>query len=172
MNFLANRTRTLYNSRSDPSAWITEETATGNPYGDGWDLLWLGSCANPPGSADSQFFPGEDGSQQHWVWYVRGGMLCNWAVAITRAGAKSLFAWLQDTDTHVDEAMSEWCVHSDCIAVWPTLFGSFQSPGTRTESDNDPSRLVEDEIKEYKTPGIVHSATVDVLQKLGQQFQF
>lgn len=54
---------------------VALDQRTLNPYGDEWDLLWLGNCATPAGPEDSQTFSGEDG-QLYWVFRTYGGMAC------------------------------------------------------------------------------------------------
>lgn len=126
---LAERTRTMSNARHDQSEWITDDTPTSNPYGNDWDLLWLGPCANPPGPEGSPTFPGESGSQPHWVYYASGGMACTWGYAVTQKSARALMGYMVDVDRAVEEAMSSFCDHNDCILVWPGLIGSHKAAG-------------------------------------------
>ena len=69
LRMFANISRVLTNARYDPIS-----SPTSNPYGLEWDILWLGPCATPQDPEDAHFFPGENGSQQHWVWKAKGGM--------------------------------------------------------------------------------------------------
>ena len=171
MLLLAEKTHELGGSHHDPSKSITANPLDTNPYGNDWDMLWLGSCANPPGPPDAKTFPGEQGTQTHWVFYAHGGICCNWAYAVTRATAKSLAAYLQDLDEPTDYAMSKWCGPNNCVVVWPELFGSFRPPGgPRKGSDNDAGRAAETEdLEKGWTRNIVNSATVDVVEKFGRK---
>lgn len=167
MQHLANSSRTLGNGGLDPSEWMTSTTPTDNPYGNGWDMLWLGPCINPPAPPDSQLFPGEDGSQAHWVYYAREALGCSWGYAVTRQSAIALFAWLQDLDGSVDYAMSRWCGRNRCIVVWPELIGCHRpAGGPRRGSDNTPLQEDEDREKGW-TRNIMHSTIVEVLDKFG-----
>ena len=172
MRLLADKTNVLANKASDSFAPTLNKTLPTSPYGSAWDLLWVGACANPPGPPDAEFFPGEEEeAPAHWVYYAHGGLCCTWGYAVTRESAKSLLAWLQDLNEPIDYAMSRWCGVHNCIVVSPELIGSYNSPGgKRKGSDNDPDRAVEvEELEKGWTRNIAHSATVDVLEKLGHK---
>lgn len=168
MQQFANRSRTLGNARHDPSDWITSDTPTNNPYGEEWDILWLGPCLNPPGPPDSQIFPGEDGQQAHWVYYAPGYLECTWGYAITQKSARKLLGWLLDVSAPVDVAMSQYCEYNPCIVVWPELIGSYRPAGGNAKgSDNRPDSEQGEVLEKGWTRNVVHSATVEVLEKYG-----
>ena len=171
MALFANSTRKLSNTRHEVSQWITGDSPTSNPYGNDWDLLWLGACANPPGPADSQMFPGENGAPAHWVYYAQGGMACTWGYAVTQAGARSLMAFMTDVDNAVDFAMSQYCGRHDCIIVWPELIGNHRPAGGfvgGVDKDTDIGHGGQGEYrKEGSTGNVVNSAIMAALEQWG-----
>ncbi|KAL8731790.1 MAG: hypothetical protein Q9166_003237 [cf. Caloplaca sp. 2 TL-2023] len=93
LQVFANRSRSLSNVGRNESLWIASDTPTHNPYGDDWDLLWLGNCANPPAPSDAKTFPSE-GDQIYCVFPVSGGMSCLYGYAVTLESAKTYMSWL------------------------------------------------------------------------------
>ena len=171
LGFFANKTRTLGNARHEVSEWINGDTLISNPYGNDWDLLWLGPCANPQGPSDAELFPGENGSQSHWVYYARGGMACTWGYAVTQKSARALMGFLSDVDKAVDEAMSQYCGQGDCIVVWPELIGSHRPAGGLVGGINKDSDTGHEGLGEYREEGstgnVVNSAILAALDKWG-----
>ncbi|KAL9591958.1 MAG: hypothetical protein Q9179_007201 [Wetmoreana sp. 5 TL-2023] len=168
---LAHRTRTLSNAGRNESLWITSKTPTQSPYGDDWDLLWLGNCAVPPAPDDAQTFPGEgqgDSSQMHYVFPVRGGMSCLYGYAINYKSARTLLGWLIDVDEPTDFAISKYCERYRCIAVWPELIGSHKPAGSHAK-DSSISDTDNGWREKGVTRNIVHSAILDMLEKVGHQ---
>ncbi|KAL9026022.1 MAG: hypothetical protein Q9180_007553 [Flavoplaca navasiana] len=162
----ANRTRTLSNNGRNESLWITSETATHSPYGDDWDLLYLGSCANPPAPDNSPTFPGE-GGQAHWVFPVNGGMSCLYGYAINARSARTLMGWLLDVRDPTDFAVSSYCGHFRCIAVWPELIGTHKPAGPQTKDSSIQSTDNGGFREKGETRNIVHSAILDMLARFG-----
>ncbi|KAL8798348.1 MAG: hypothetical protein Q9182_006736 [Xanthomendoza sp. 2 TL-2023] len=164
----ANKTRALGNAGRNESLWTTSETPTHSPYGDDWDLLWLGSCATPPAPPETATFPGE-GEQDHYVFSAGGGMSCLYGYAITHESAKTLMGWLLDVDEPTDFAISQYCEHFRCVAVWPQLIGEHKPMGPRTKD----SSIKEGDDGSFREKGetsrIVHSAILDMLEKVGHK---
>ncbi|KAL8688519.1 MAG: hypothetical protein Q9224_004862 [Gallowayella concinna] len=164
----ANKTRALSNAGRNESLWTTSDTPTHSPYGDDWDLLWLGNCATPPAPPEIQPFPGE-GEQAHYVFPARGGMSCLYGYAITSKSAKTLMGWLLDLDEPTDFAISQYCEHFRCVAVWPQLIGEHKPMGPRRKD----SSIKEGDDGSFREKGetsrIVHSAILDMLEKLGHK---
>ncbi|KAL8811757.1 MAG: hypothetical protein Q9200_001556 [Gallowayella weberi] len=168
LEIFANKTRAHGNAGRNESLWTTSETPTHSPYGDDWDLLWLGSCATPPAPPETAIFPGE-GDQDHYVFSAGGGMSCLYGYAITHESAKTLMGWLLDVDEPTDFAISQYCEHFQCVAVWPQLIGEHKPMGPRTKD----SSIKEGDDGSFRekgeTSGIVHSAILDMLEKVGHK---
>ena len=138
---------------------------THSPYGDAWDLLWLGECATPPGPPDSQTFPGV-GEQAHWVFRTSGGMACLYGYAVTQRSARMLMGWLLDVDEATDFAVGKFCSNHRCITVWPELIGSHKSAGPRNR-DSSISNQTGEARKKGETRNIANSAILDMLNRIG-----
>ena len=155
----------------NPSSQNQSTEAFKGPYGSNWDILWLGSCANPPAGPDAQTFV-DTGGQHHYLFYVRGGMACTWAYAVTHKSAKMLLGWLQDINAPTDFHMSRFCKTHECVAVWPELFATHRPAGALWKGtdihDQDLEREKQDEVREVgETPHVLHSSTLEVLEKYG-----
>ncbi|KAL8828218.1 MAG: hypothetical protein Q9170_006697 [Blastenia crenularia] len=168
LQYFANCSRDLSNAGRNESHWVTSETITHNPYGDDWDVLWVGSCANPPAPENHRIFPGE-GEQTHYVFAADGGMACCFGYAINYKSARSLLGWLLDLDEPVDFALSSYCGNHRCITVWPELIGSNRPPGS-TSRDSDMGRSDDGTLREKgSTRNIVHSAILNMMERLGRR---
>lgn len=169
--------------QSAPSSPSGAATNPG-PYGDNWDLLWLGTCLTPQGPSEVQTFPGQ-GSEWpnlvHMVFRAHGGLGCTFGYALNRRSAISLLGWLLDVDDTTDFTISKWCEHHDCITVWPHLIGSHGYVG-RKGRDSDIWHSAEpkekelarveagDEVREQgETWNIAHSAILEVMEKVGNK---
>lgn len=84
--------------------------------------------------------------------------------------------YMVDIDRAVDEAMSSFCDHSDCIVVWPELIGSHKPAGSLTgdrykDSDTGNSNPNPSEQGEYREKGtsghVVNSAILAALERWG-----
>lgn len=137
-----------------------------SPYGDDWDLLWLGNCNTPPVPPESQTFSGIDG-QLHWVFRARGGMACVYGYAITQSAAKLLVNWLLDHNLAPDMAISEFCEHYVCITVWPELIGSRKTARARSR-DSSISHQTHEFKDKGETRNIRNSAILDTWSRVGR----
>ncbi len=157
LHTFAGKTRILGN--------VALDQRTHSPYGDEWDLLWLGNCATPPGPRDSQTFSGEDG-QVHFVFRAYGGMACVYGYAVTQSAARMLMGWLFDLDLAPDMAISKFCEHHVCITIWPELIGEHKSAGPRFRDSS-----ISDHTGEFRQKGetrnIRNSAILDMLSRVG-----
>lgn len=171
LGMLANKTRTLGNSRHEASERLAGDTPTNNPYGNDWDVLWLGPCANPPGPPDAEKFAGENGSPMHWVFYAKGGMACTWGYAVTQKSARALMGFMVDVDKAVDLSMSQFCETHDCIVVWPELIGNHKPAGGMVggiNKDSDIGHAGQGEYREQGSSGsVVNSAIMAAMEKWG-----
>ena len=162
----ANRTRQLGNASRDSSKQITKATPTQSPYGDDWDILWIGACAWPPAPAESFSFQGA-GNRNYLVFRARGGMACTWGYAINSKSAKTLLAWLLDINEPVDFHMGKYCERNNCVSVWPPLIGAHIAAGPQRK-DSD-IRTTPSQVREKgETMFILSSAILDMQQKLGR----
>lgn len=143
---------------------VGSEPSTGSPYGDYWDLLWIGPCFNPPlqPGSRSQIFVSEYG-QSHYVYPIEGTAAGTTGYAVTAKSARTLFGFLQDAKVPIDIDMEEYCRHRECRLVWPQLISS-RSYGRDSEIRK------EDKFEEIADPNqgtwnIKNSAIVDMLVK-------
>lgn len=161
----ANKTRELGNASRDSSNQITDATPTQSPYGDDWDILWIGACAWPPAPADSLSFQGA-GGRNYLVFWARGGMACTWGYAINSRSAKKLLAWLLDINEAVDFHMGKYCERNNCVSIWPPLIGSHIPAGPQRK-DSDIRNTPTEAREKGETMFISNSAILDMEQKLG-----
>ncbi len=86
--------------------------------------------------------------------------------------------YMVDVDRAVDEVMSSFCDHNDCILVWPGLIGSHKPAGSLAEDRNkdsdtgnanpNPNPAAQGEYREKGTSGhIVNSAILAALELWG-----
>lgn len=166
----ADSARALSNAGRNESLWITPDTPTHSPYGDDWDILWLGSCANPPAPANTKTFPG-DGGHTFYVFAADGGMACTFAYAVNHRSARTLMGFLLDLDEPMDFALSSYCGRYRCIVVWPQLIGEHKPAGSFAKDSN--MRASDDGFRaEGNTRNIVHSAILDMLRRFGRKEPF
>ena len=166
----ANKSRELGNARRNPSERISSETPTQSPYGDDWDILWIGACAWPPAPADSGLFPGA-GDRTYYVFWAHGGMACTWGYAINSRSATTLLAWLLDINEAVDFSMGKYCERYNCVSIWPPLIGAHVAAGP-SRKDSDIRDIPPEARERGKTTGIMNSAILAMQEKLGRKVPF
>ena len=162
----ANKTRELGNARRDPSKHLTATTPTQSPYGDDWDILWIGACAWPQDPPESVSFQ-SPGDKTYLVFWARGGMACTWGYAINSKSAKTLLAWLLDINEPVDFHMGKYCERNNCVSVWPPLIGAHTAAGSQRK-DSDIRDTASEAREKGETLFIEHSAILDTQRKLGR----
>lgn len=119
------------------------------PYGDNWDLLWIGHCgmvsegnsrvyafndSTAPLAAHEYSFTVRPSSNQHpngtrTVFEV-GVSVCAWGYAITNKGAKKLIKLLETAERPIDVKMWQLCGSQDtltCIGVYPQVISGAPS---------------------------------------------
>ena len=128
-----------------------------SPYGDGWDLIWLGHCGSIPSAGDDRRFLmkndptvtplnhrtnfGEipdmspyDNSTR--IMYHSAGGTCTYSYALSYHGAQKLLKWLS-MDIYsgpVDFGLYEMCWNKErgfkCIGVFPQIVGDHKPAGS------------------------------------------
>ena len=134
-----------------------------SPYGDGWDLMWLGHCASIPVEGDNRRFltfndptvtPPErrqnygsipDMSQYDnstRLLYRALGGTCTYGYALSRHGAQKLLKYMsmdlysQPMDFGLDEMCRKPERGMNCIGLFPQIISDHKPPG-RQDRDSD-----------------------------------
>ncbi|KAL8928119.1 MAG: hypothetical protein Q9172_001029 [Xanthocarpia lactea] len=183
------------------SQWLLN-TASGatphSPYGDGWDLLWLGHCALAPIKDDPRrvllendpsttpfthrFNLGDIPDMQRYdnttrIVYATDGGTCLYAYALSYRGAQKILFHLSMSYFHrpVDFGIHDMCNdHSRafrCIGVFPQLVDSHRGAGSSLK-DSDISKGDEVDRKKGFSYNIVRSTRLNVEHLIdGQESQ-
>ena len=141
---------------------ITESAKTHSPYGDGWDVLWVGLCRDELAKDDPQLFiinedpsvPNfanlrakdephlkEHGEHSRLV-HMAGGPVCSFGYAVSNKGARKLLYALSVKELRgiFDNALSWWCTdHSqdaNCIVAQPTYFFHHRPAGKANKASD------------------------------------
>ncbi|KAF2677968.1 glycosyltransferase family 25 protein [Lentithecium fluviatile CBS 122367] len=172
-----------------------ESNSTASPYGDGWDILWLGHCGlRNRENIDQRYYVIRDDPtavpQSLWsfarrmpnltpkalngtynrVIYEPTRGLCTWGYAISLRGARRL---LQDQELEEalpsDRALNRLCTRvkgAKCLAPYPPLVGTHKAAG-RTGKDSD--RVDQSgKVREVGETGqIIFSVKLNLKQLLG-----
>jgi hypothetical protein len=175
------------------SQFVTD-TPTGSnphsPYGDDWDLIWLGHCgtdimpederrfvitnddtvAPPPRRFNVATFPdmaaeGYDNSTR--VVFRAQRALCLYAYALSYRGARKL---LRDQSLltefkPIDIGIGDWCQNNPdvkCIAVFPQIIDTHKAAGRLSRDSDIGQYSVEETRQQGFTFNIVHSARLNV----------
>lgn len=139
----------------------------GSPYGDDWDLLWLGHCGmsneakanqtyyvqeNDPTSTPKQhrigwtpnLSPFSDlPESSRYIFETGFGARCTAAYALSQRGARRLLyhQTLGRRATTSDRAVNRLCggfMAARCLTSWPAIVGSFRPAGPKSrDSDRD-----------------------------------
>jgi hypothetical protein len=155
------------------------ESTTNSPYGDDWDVLWVGHCHDVPNEANTTRVEYYDPttvsveymrinqSQKDWlanftdhtrIVQYGDAPICSYAYAVSYRGARKLL-WelsVKHLTGLFDNALARWCRdrpnQGKCVAVYPTLLWPHEARGGRGKnSDNNPNR-----------PGIETSQTLNI----------
>lgn len=158
-------------------------TTPESPYGDGWDMLWLGHCGStfapdtrryviendptvpPPNHRQVNKAPDFDGfgyDNSTRVIYIAGGGLCTQSYALSLRGAQKILQHYTTTlsfhpiDLSLHNLCKEHILGFNCVAAFPQLWGSHRTVGN-TNRDSDIAKMGKGSIREKATTGnIVH----------------
>jgi len=166
-------------------------TTPHSPYGDDWDLLWLGHCASQPSDDDDRRFlmkndptttppnhrvnfgnipdmtPYDDTTR---IMYFTKGSTCTYAYALSHHGAQKVLKYLS-MDVYakpVDFGLHDMCAKRDwgfkCIGVFPQLVGDHKPPGgAAKDSDIGSSGDGEENVRKVGfSYNIVRSSRINV----------
>jgi hypothetical protein len=133
----------------------TTSDRTHSPYGDGWDLLWLGHCHDTIDEQDTRTYviqndptvPAVDQLQinnpellHRWpdhsrIVHVVGKPICTFGYAISYEGAQKILYALSVKELRglFDNALSWWCTGKDqgarCLDAHPAYFVQHRAAG-------------------------------------------
>lgn len=196
--------RLLINTKKkpvDPSPTVVPqvEEAPHSPYGDGWDMLWIGHCASeivegdtrrlviendpavtPPkhrtswGAAPNMTELGYDNHTR--IVYESQAGVCMYAYALSLEGAKKALYYMSLSPFRmaVDMGFHDLCklphLNFTCISIYPTLVDSHKAAGNRTK-DSDIGVIDEKEAVREKgfTWNIVRSVRINMESLLGMK---
>lgn len=178
--------------------WISStprDSVPASPYGDDWDMLWLGHCGSsfgktgtprfviendptvpPPWHRSNNNVPdfaaaGYDNSTR--VVYVAGGGLCLQSYALSLRGARKVLAHLTTALNFkpIDHGLHFMChdgsLDFKCVAVFPQLWGSHRAAGYMSRDSDISSPGAKGEIRDRgMTFNIVHSVRLNAQQIL------
>jgi len=141
---------------------MTESTKTHSPYGDGWDVLWVGLCLDGLAKDDPRLYIIHDdpsvpnfanlqasrephltefGEHSRLV-HMAGAPICSFAYAVSHKGAQKLLYGLSVKELRgiFDNALSWWCTdHSQdarCIVAQPTYFFHHRPAGKANKASD------------------------------------
>ncbi|KAL8904847.1 MAG: hypothetical protein Q9207_003007 [Kuettlingeria erythrocarpa] len=173
------------------SQWLLNTpsgTTPHSPYGDDWDLLWLGHCALAPIETDPRrvlfendpsttpfshrFNLGKIPDMSHYdnttrIMYASDGGTCLYAYALSYRGAQKILFHLSMSYYHrpVDFGIHDMCNdHSRnfrCIGVFPQMVDSHRGAGSSSK-DSDISHGQEQDRKKGFSYNIVRSTRLNV----------
>lgn len=167
-----------------------------SPYGNDWDLLWLGHCGSsfrddtphylmendptvpPAHHRPKQTTPdlaaaGYDPDSTRVV-YTAGGGLCTQAYALSLRGARRILHYYGAVQTSsfapIDLGIHELCRDQPfgfkCVAVFPTLWGSHRDAGPK-DRDSDIQTVDEGTEVQVREKGEAHSIVHSVRLNAG-----
>lgn len=113
------------------------------PYGNDWDILWLGHCGNNGEAFDSPINDAEEAPRAK-IWTAPDGRplerhyrstdirltsdnpvgdLCLSSYAVSYRGASKLLSLVEDTRGLLDQYIKERCQDGDlkCVIQWPQI---------------------------------------------------
>ena len=162
-----------------------------SPYGDGWDLIWLGHCASQPQDGDFRrvlmkndktttppthranwgtkpdMWPRYDNTTR-MIYFAKGGT-CTYAYAISYHGAAKMLKYMsmdiyQDA---VDFGLEDMCKDKKrnfrCIGVFPQIVGDHKPAGGANKDSDIGKGGSKDNVREKGfTYNVVHSTRLNI----------
>lgn len=120
-----------------------------SPYGDRWDLVWLGHCgSNADGNGRIYAFNDASAPDEEHTWSFGGGpspghrppgtrivyqfqkSVCTTGYAISNQGARKLEKHFRQANSPIDLKMWDHCVNDPelaCLGVWPQIISMAES---------------------------------------------
>ena len=168
----------------------TIQEKTHSPYGDGWDILWLGHCHDGMDDIDQRTYviqndPTVPAVDRLWInnpeflhrWpdysrivHVAGEPICTFGYAVSFKGAQKILYALSVKELRglYDNALSWWCRDKHqgarCLSPHPAYFGQHRAVGKAGKnSDNQPDQAG---IDKAETLNIRYSARLNLEQML------
>lgn len=159
-----------------------------NPYGEGWDLLYIGTCGaklahdarvyayNDSAAASQSHIEGLNGWPDEKEYPRSAGTRlvfqpdsagCTVGYAISNKGARHLLdKYLRETNLAIDMAMNDACRHTDttCVALFPPIIAQADS---QSNMASDPILKEQEDIKAGHSIQI--SARVNGIRGLAEQ---
>jgi hypothetical protein len=164
-----------------------KDTVPVSPYGDGWDLIWLGHCASVPVDGDNRRFvikndptvtppthrtnfggvpdmtPYDNSTR---LMYFSSGSTCTYSYALSLHGARKMLKWLS-MDIYsgpIDFGLHDMCAIKErgfkCIGVFPQIIADHKPAGAGNK-DTDIGNG-EDKIRQQGfSYNIVHSTRLN-----------
>jgi hypothetical protein len=160
-----------------------------SPYGDNWDIIWPGHCAeNPPANLDNQYVIHNDDTvapknktgqfaglknfpEKTRVIHRAGEPICTFAYAISYTGAQKVIAEVAMIGTPVsfDNDLAFMCrdrVHDvRCFTVEPTLFMHHRPAGS-VSKDSDLAPTGDTVREKGSTESIIISTRLNIYKLL------
>ena len=141
-----------------------------DPYGDGWDLLWIGHCGSrgagnsfrqyawvdpstPPANEEFKVGGSVEGVAHEYgtrIVYQISGSLCTTGYAISAKGARKFVEYFKEGDSNVDLKLSDLCWDKPdlrCLGAYPAVISNAESTSNinhpETEDVDDWVKMVD-----------------------------
>ena len=166
-----------------PRLFSSPPRSIGSPYGDGWDLLWIGHCGSQAERYYAYHDPSAASSEHSWsmsppppeianrpgttrlIFQLsdssRITVVCTAGYAISNRGAQKLVELYPDADHEADLWLGGICVNEPgmvCISSFPQFISAVQSSPSNIDYDYKEEEKIEAKEKIAGAPGIQISA--------------
>lgn len=157
-----------------------------SPYGDNWDVIWMGHCGSynhgygrqynfndtsvPPESREYSF-AAKPQDEQHRpgtrMVYEIGGTVCSTGYAVSYAGAVKLVEYFKQGQDNLDLMLMWLCDHKTdltCLGVWPQVITAAVSHSNIEHPNGEIATGVDPDNKEVIAvagPGLQYSARIN-----------
>ncbi|KAI4208920.1 MAG: hypothetical protein LQ351_008093 [Letrouitia transgressa] len=163
-----------------------------SPYGDGWDLLWLGHCASHTSTTDHRRFvisndpsttppnhrtnfggvpdmsPYDNTTR---IVFMNSGGTCLYSYALSYRGAQKMIFYnsMNYQDHPIDFGINDLCKLPErnfkCVGIFPQIVDNHRAAGTRGK-DSDISKIGED--KGERKQGFSYNIVTSVRMNAGK----